>query len=341
MTALPWDKFYWSDYSGDPALKLCSLAAQGLWMRMLCICALSEPKGYLTVEGQSLTTEDMVSLFGKGAEVISPLIEELRNKNVFSTDRTGKIYNRKMVRNAKKAKTARQNLKKPHHVSHSHDSEITPLGPNDDTETDDDLDQNTPPNAPGSNQSLEARSQKLDKKESLPSGDVPTDPGGSMILVEGEAEAVVEAEGATLPVLVIEATSLPVVRLNSSQEIEAAELWNDMARRTGLPQVQKFTSSRKVALRKRLEDCQGLPGWKVALAKIEASAFLCGQHSSSNHPNWRADFDFITREKVFVKLMEGGYDGTRGPNHADQLDEAFRKIAGEADGYSGFSLTAR
>jgi hypothetical protein len=39
MSGTRWSKFYWSDWDGDMRLRLCSLAAQGLWMQMLCIAA--------------------------------------------------------------------------------------------------------------------------------------------------------------------------------------------------------------------------------------------------------------------------------------------------------------
>lgn len=37
---LRWAKFFWADWAGDNCLSLCTLAAQGLWMRLLCIAAL-------------------------------------------------------------------------------------------------------------------------------------------------------------------------------------------------------------------------------------------------------------------------------------------------------------
>ena len=49
MTGLPWGKFWWRDWLTDPNLSACSLAAQGLWMRMLCIMAHSNPIGHLAL----------------------------------------------------------------------------------------------------------------------------------------------------------------------------------------------------------------------------------------------------------------------------------------------------
>ncbi len=47
MKKRPWGKFYWNDWQGDPCLRVCGLAAQGLWMRMLCLAAEADPIGYV------------------------------------------------------------------------------------------------------------------------------------------------------------------------------------------------------------------------------------------------------------------------------------------------------
>jgi hypothetical protein len=83
----------------------------------------------------------------------------------------------------------------------------------------------------------------------------------------------------------------------------AVEAWNLLASETGLPAVQLLTDPRKTKLRARLEECGGIIGWNIALAKIRGSPFLLGKVK-----NWRADFDFLLQAKSFTKLMEGGFD---------------------------------
>jgi hypothetical protein len=112
MTANPWDKFFWNDWENDPALKLCSLAAQGLWMRILCICAKADPKGYLIVAGRPLSATDLASLAGKAQPEIETLLCELSQYGVYSTDRTGRIYSRRMVRDLKRSRDASEKGKK-------------------------------------------------------------------------------------------------------------------------------------------------------------------------------------------------------------------------------------
>ena len=50
-TRLPWSKFEWQKWEAEPTLKLCSLGAQGLWMRLLCVMA--QEDGYLLVNGRA------------------------------------------------------------------------------------------------------------------------------------------------------------------------------------------------------------------------------------------------------------------------------------------------
>jgi len=108
----PWSKFFWSDWESDERLRQCSLAAQGLWMRMLCICAKDEPRGYLTVAGQSLDSAGVARSAGITSDEAESLMAELERWGVFSRDRKGRIYSRRMVKDEKKAKTAQKNGKR-------------------------------------------------------------------------------------------------------------------------------------------------------------------------------------------------------------------------------------
>lgn len=126
MTSNPWDKFYWNDWENDPALKLCSFAAQGLWMRCLCICAKADPKGYLLVAGRPLGATDLARLTGAPETEVESLLSELARNGVFSRDRTGRIFNRRMVADARKHRNAVENGRKGGNPSLRKDKEIPP-----------------------------------------------------------------------------------------------------------------------------------------------------------------------------------------------------------------------
>jgi len=107
-----WSKFFWQDWANDPALRLCSLGAQGLWMRMLCVAAEANPIGYVAVNGQALGVTDISRLAGVTETEATALIGELDRYGVFSRTRTGVIYSRRMIRDAKKRVTTSENGKK-------------------------------------------------------------------------------------------------------------------------------------------------------------------------------------------------------------------------------------
>lgn len=112
MAGGAWGKFFWNDWRGDPALRVCSLAAQGLWMQMLCVAAESDPEGYVTIGSRPVGATDLARLTGASEAEVTCLMEELDRNGVFSRDRHGRIYCRRMVRDAKRAKIARKNGKK-------------------------------------------------------------------------------------------------------------------------------------------------------------------------------------------------------------------------------------
>lgn len=111
MSGTIWSKFYWSDWLSDACLRRSSVAARGLWIDMLCIAAQSDPIGYLKVNNVPLTVNDIARMCGASEPETGTLIDELERNGVLSRDRTGTIYSRRMVRDEKKARTAKKNGK--------------------------------------------------------------------------------------------------------------------------------------------------------------------------------------------------------------------------------------
>lgn len=99
-------------------------------MRILCICAKADPVGYLTVEGNALTHDDLSLLIGRPVSEIVPLMNELSTRGVSSRDASGRIYNRRMVRDCKKTAVAKKNGKLGGNPSLSNQKEnISQLNP--------------------------------------------------------------------------------------------------------------------------------------------------------------------------------------------------------------------
>lgn len=112
MAGNPWGKFYWSDWQSDPALRLCSMAAQGFWMRLLCIAAEADPVGYVVIAGRALDNIDLSRLVGLPVSEVDELVAELERNAVFSRDRAGRIFSRRMRKDAEISKKRAINGKK-------------------------------------------------------------------------------------------------------------------------------------------------------------------------------------------------------------------------------------
>ena len=110
MSGLPWGKFWWKDWLTDPALSVCSLAAQGLWMRMLCIMSMSEPPGHLIIpptRAASTEAKQVARMCLADARQVSPLLGELETRGVFSRNEGGIIVSRRMIRDAELSENGR------------------------------------------------------------------------------------------------------------------------------------------------------------------------------------------------------------------------------------------
>lgn len=122
MSRLRWGKFYWSDWEGDTALALCSHAAQGLWMRLLCIAAQGTPYGHVTVGGKP-PSDGQIKILIRQPNIrlrdLRRLIDELERNGVARRTEAGVIYSLRMVRDfaraehASKAARARHDNKRP------------------------------------------------------------------------------------------------------------------------------------------------------------------------------------------------------------------------------------
>jgi hypothetical protein len=100
---LPWMKFYPADWRADPALRMCSLAARGLWMEMLSIMHEADPRGSLLINRNTVGTKQLASLCGATLRETIALLNELETAGVFSRAEDGTIFSRRMKRDVKKA----------------------------------------------------------------------------------------------------------------------------------------------------------------------------------------------------------------------------------------------
>ena len=166
--ANPWMKFYPSDWAADQSLRVCSLAARGLWIECMCIMHRSKDYGYLVLNGSPVTDAQLAALAGTSPAQIAELLAELKVAGVFSVTSKNVIYSRRMTRDDKKSKIASKNGKTGGNPSLCKTTEIQPL--------------DNPPDKPGDKpKKLEARDHKEREEEdanasSKKADDLPPDP---------------------------------------------------------------------------------------------------------------------------------------------------------------------
>lgn len=98
MSRLRWAKFFWTDWSSDNALSLCSLAAQGLWLRLLCIAAQNEPYGSILIGGRQPSDQELAKLVRPAIDVrrFRKLLAELERRHVVKRDADGTLFSSRM-----------------------------------------------------------------------------------------------------------------------------------------------------------------------------------------------------------------------------------------------------
>ncbi len=94
----PADLWYWNDWFGCAEVRLCGLAARGLWFDMLGIMSRAERKGFLSINGKPMNSKELAKFVGEFQGKVEELLEELEYYKVFSRDTDGTIYNRRMAR---------------------------------------------------------------------------------------------------------------------------------------------------------------------------------------------------------------------------------------------------
>lgn len=108
--ALPFIKFFPADWEADLQLMSCSLAAQGLWLRMIRRMHEADPYGFFTTRsGTPIAIKDFSRTIGLPYNEVKKLIEELGRNQVFSIDRDGRIFSRRMVRDKAKREQLSEN----------------------------------------------------------------------------------------------------------------------------------------------------------------------------------------------------------------------------------------
>jgi len=141
-----WSKFWWADWQNDEQLRMCSMAAQGVWMRALC--TMHNAGGYLLVDNSPVNGRSLARIWGAEKKQIDRCLAELLDKGVASITNEGVIFSRRMVRDFKASAAGAEAAAKRHH----------PNRPNGSPNGSPNAKPNGSPNAPEA-RSLEARKE--------------------------------------------------------------------------------------------------------------------------------------------------------------------------------------
>jgi hypothetical protein len=91
-------QFYPGDWLNHAALRMCSIAARGLWIEMICLMHQGSPYGFLKVNHRAILPENLARIAGITIEEVHALLGELEGAGVFSRDADGCIFSPRMVR---------------------------------------------------------------------------------------------------------------------------------------------------------------------------------------------------------------------------------------------------
>ena len=96
--ALPFLKFYPSNWRADPGVRASSLAARGFWTECLFLMHESVRRGYLLIAGRAPSDRDLAVQMGVTVGEVKRYRRELLKKGVAAQTEEGVLFSRKMVR---------------------------------------------------------------------------------------------------------------------------------------------------------------------------------------------------------------------------------------------------
>jgi len=266
MSKLPWFKFFPSWWISDPQLSMCTPAARGVWMDLLCAMHQSDRSGILS------GTTDQIARLGRCSTVeLTHVLTELQatgTADVTFRNNNVTIVNRLMKREAK----ARQDtaLRVAKHRS------------------------NAQCNANETVQKEEVRSKRIENT-STPNGVVPSNPTK---VLKGEYVNLQEEYTGKDPAEVYKAIKVFVGEKTPAFLEPYLDAWNIFAGFQNLSKAKPTEHRRrKIATRAREPDFD--------FFRILTSIKQNPDYRGENKSGWRVDFNFIIEsEKNYISILE-------------------------------------
>lgn len=113
MPKLPAIQIYPGDWKKDPAVRVCSIAARGLWFEILLSMFDCPERGILKTGDQAWGLPEIAAAAGIPISSAANLLAELEKNGVFSRrEPDGAIINRRMVRDEEVRRNANDRVKR-------------------------------------------------------------------------------------------------------------------------------------------------------------------------------------------------------------------------------------
>src|SRR5271168_965296 len=125
MAKRPSFQFYPGDWTRD-SIAGCSLAAQGLWLRMMILMHDSPKYGYLCLpNGKPMPLESLARHVGVTRDICVTLCDELVTAGVPSKNFKGTFFSRRMVRDEKERQEWSQRQRKHRDTKNARHADVT------------------------------------------------------------------------------------------------------------------------------------------------------------------------------------------------------------------------
>ena len=262
-------QFYPGDWSTDIDLHRCSLAAQGLWIKMMCLMHHGEPYGHLqTGGGGIISTCELARLAGATVVEVAGCLAELNERGVYSITSAGAIYSRRMVLDAKDHAAYRSRA-----AAGGRASAASRWG----TEFDDDGNRVvTSPVTRPVTKSQPAVTIPVTEKSKSPSPSPSPSPKKERTALGAE-----NAWGLNWII----------------------DTWNDTADRCGLSKIRVMNDHRCRVATRRINEHGGVE-MRLALEAPRCSKYLCGLLPDKP---WKVTFDWLMKQENMLKILEGNF----------------------------------
>jgi len=275
-------QFYPADWRKDAALQSCSIAAQGLWINVMCIAHECEPYGHLKINGKPMVTAQLGRLVGLSAKECQLLIDELTDAGVISFDDDGAMFSRRMVKD-EALRNVRASGGKAGSEHGIKGAEYGKFGGRPRKETGDKKpplpDAEEPPLNPPPSSSSSSSASTVTNPDGLVAGSEAADQPPKPAKPDCPHQQIIDLYHRTLP---------------------------------ASPEIRDWTPNRATLLRTRWNEAperQNLDWWQRFFEYVSESEFLTGRRHAVGRKPFCAPLEWILKAENFAKIREGRYHG--------------------------------